>query len=290
MLLPLLIEHDGIRHHDQLLASSPIVMSMTMRRVLHPIWGAARPTPGAAYIVCTMSSARLSSSPGKSVISSERMSSSAAPNFTMGLNVIIIDATLDTEFESISLEPKGFDRQIRANDRDSRGLQRQKEARSDVPRGIELQAALCASASRFEIASPSPAPGASRSRRKKGSKMSSRCLARNAAAIVADFDVEMAISMLNVHTDKAALSGELDRVIDEVGEDAFGRKRIAASFGLGGLDLEPNAPGLGYRAKAFFDPREHGRKWPRVMRLDRHVELEESRHERFERLDFKQTV
>jgi len=116
------------------------------------------------------------------------------------------------------------------------------------------------------------------------------CLARNARSLVADVDVEVAILMLNQHTDEAVFSGELDRVIDEVGEDAFGRKRVAPSLGLGGIDLEPNVRGLGYRAKASFDPREHGRKRPRLVKRDRHVELEESRNEQFEHFDFVQTV
>ncbi len=116
------------------------------------------------------------------------------------------------------------------------------------------------------------------------------CLVRNAGAIVADFDVEMAISMLNVHTHKTALARELDGVINEVGEDAFGGKRIAPSFGLGVIDLEPNKPGPRYRAKASFNPRQHGRQWPTVVRRGRHVELEESCDERFERLHFMQTV
>lgn len=115
-------------------------------------------------------------------------------------------------------------------------------------------------------------------------------LAWNAGAIVADFDVEMAISMLHLHTDEAVLSGELDRVIDEIGEDTLGRERIAPSVGLGGIDLESNMPGFGYRAKTSFDPRQHGRKWPRFAKRDGHVELEESRDERLERLDFMQTV
>jgi hypothetical protein len=43
-------------------ANGPSPMSYTNRRFCTPIWGAAKPTPGASYMVTTMSSTSLTRS------------------------------------------------------------------------------------------------------------------------------------------------------------------------------------------------------------------------------------
>src|SRR5262245_58998829 len=68
--------------------SSPTERSITMTRRGTAIWGAARPMPGAAYIVSIMSATSVRMSPSISPTGSEGRCSSSCPYLTMGLNAI----------------------------------------------------------------------------------------------------------------------------------------------------------------------------------------------------------
>ncbi len=62
---------------------------MTMTRSGTPIWGAARPMPGAAYIVSTMSLTRAASEPSISFTGADGAWSTGSPHFTIGRSATV---------------------------------------------------------------------------------------------------------------------------------------------------------------------------------------------------------
>src|SRR3989442_9177050 len=69
--------------------SSPTDRSITMTRSGTPIWGAARPMPGAAYIVSTMSLTRAATEPSISVTGSDGAWSTGSPHLTISRSATV---------------------------------------------------------------------------------------------------------------------------------------------------------------------------------------------------------
>ena len=92
---------------------------------------------------------------------------------------------------------------------------------------------------------------------------------------------------------RASISRKLDGVIDEVGEDTFGRTGVEDRARGSALHLKLHVACGGDGAKTLFDGVEHGSQLERARSKLRRLgctELEEARNQLFQRLDFLETV